>query len=141
MIKSIEVAWLAGLLEGDGYFGQTKECPIIKIEMTSKDTIIRVANLVGSNIWHRKNIWGTAICGARSVALMMTLYTLLGKRRKNTVLGIINRWKNRYTRAPNGFRAMAKCHPDRVVEAFGLCSYCYHHKKYVEKSKLLRKVG
>ncbi len=142
MIKTVDVAWLAGLLEGDGYFGQVRKCPIIKLALTAEDTVIRVASMWGSVVNHRGNMWETTISGARSVAIMMTLYTLLGKHRRSKVSGIINRWRDRgYTRAPNGFRAMATCHPDRPVEGYGLCSYCYHHKKYVEKKRLLRKVG
>ncbi len=139
MIKTVDIAWLAGLLEGDGYFGQVRKCPIIKLAMTAEDTVTRVASMWGSVVNHRRNIWETTISGARSVSIMMTLYTFLGKRRREMVASIILPWRERYSRAPNGFRAMATCHPDRPVEGYGLCSYCYHHERYIEKKKLLRK--
>ncbi len=127
MIKMVDIAWLAGLLEGDGCFGIYRKYPIIKLGMTSEDTVIRAASLMGSKVWHRKNMRETELGGTRAINLMVALYPFLGRRRREKVAEIIGFWRNLpASRAPNGTRSMATCHPDRFVQGLGLCSDCYN---------------
>nr|YP_010835622.1 hypothetical protein NQY40_pgp021 [Ulva meridionalis]WFS80090.1 hypothetical protein [Ulva meridionalis] len=62
-ISEIEIAWLAGLFEGEAYFGLDKRskkrylnstsppAPFIKIAMTDEDIIYRVAKLLNKKYY------------------------------------------------------------------------------------------
>ena len=55
-MSEIEYAWLAGLLEGEGYFQITKPRPnhptqvLIRLSMTDKDVVEKAANLLKVSI-------------------------------------------------------------------------------------------
>ena len=140
-IEVKDVAWLAGLLEGEGCFSLKKEkYPRISLGMTDEDVVIRAASLIKVRVYHHKNVWSFHVHGAYAIQWMMTLYPFFGKRRKEMVVSIIKFWKEyTYSRSSNGIHAMAKCHPDRVLVGFGMCNICY--QRYWKKEQLLKKVG
>ncbi len=144
MIKITDIAWLGGLLEGEGYFCLVHgKYPSIKVAMTDEDTIIRARNIWKSNtkIYHYKNLWRTEVNGAIAVGWMMTLYPFLGKRRREKVTKVIKFWQSYpYARSHNGLQTRSSCHPDRPARSFGLCQPCYK-KQWYEKKKLLKLVG
>lgn len=141
MVKRDDITWLAGLLEGEGWFGISQgRHPLIGIFMTDEDVINKVADIWDKSINKHKNGWRTQINGPYAIGWMMTLYIFLGERRKDRITEVIRFWKEtNYLRAPNGMQSMAKCHPDRVIGGHGLCRSCYQ-KEWREK-QLLRKVG
>lgn len=47
MISDIELGWLAGILEGEGWFGLARKCPCIRVNMTDEDIMIRLSSLLG----------------------------------------------------------------------------------------------
>ena len=142
MIKTIDIAWLAGLLEGEAWFGLTKgKYPVLGVGMTDEDVIIKVADMWDVRVGHYRNIWTARVYGAPAIKWMMILLPFLGKRRRENITSIINGWK-RYSclrRALKEIRSMAKCHPDKLLVAFGLCRNCYM-RRYREE-KLLKKAG
>ena len=147
MIKTTDIAWLGGLLEGEGCFQlQNKKYPLIVLQMTAEDTVVRAATLMESKIYRCGNIWNARTAGVRAIQWMMTLYPFLGKCRQKKVTKIIRFWREyTYTQAPRGIRLMATCHPDKIAMGPNqLCKTChirqYKAKRYSEK-KLLRKVG
>ena len=99
MIQTKDIAWLAGFLEGEGTFGRYRNCLTIRAESTDKDVIHRVAKLLdvpvyASTYTSDKNIkwkptWRFSIHGNRAAGWMMTLYPLLGERRKDKIREII----------------------------------------------------
>jgi len=86
-------AWLAGLLEGEGYFGkgypsQPKQASIA-LEMTDKDIISRVSKLWGVKYCAprvRDSNWSQTyklqIRGARAIKWMKEIYPYMGLRRQ-----------------------------------------------------------
>ncbi len=142
MIKTTEIAWLGGLLEGEGCFGiRKKKYLFIRLKMTDKDTVVKVAAIWKSGVWKYKNTWLTDVNGIRAVEWMMTLYPYLNRNRRNTIIKVVKFWRGHaYTRASKGMHTMATCHPDRKVIASGLCSPCYEKKRWKAK-KLLKKAG
>lgn len=94
-MHTIELHWLAGLLEGEGSFMQGPPSdphkPIISIEMTDKDVVARVSSLFGTKVLtpvKRGQYKQTYVCrvrGARAVALMQQLYPLMGIRRQRQI--------------------------------------------------------
>ena len=78
-MNEIEVAWLAGLLEGEGCFHLRKEDdrPLIKLNMTDRDVIERAARLMGATYSfrpraepHHKDQFVIYLTGPRAQAVM-----------------------------------------------------------------------
>lgn len=94
-----EIAWLAGLLEGEGSFwmltshvaGKQYRYPKVVVNMTDRDIIERVAAMFETSIYtmpiqrnypERKQQWRAQISGARAAEWMRRLYPWLGERRR-----------------------------------------------------------
>ncbi len=144
MVKLTEIAWLGGLLEGEGCFCmQNKIYPLISLSMTSEDAVTKAANLMRSKVYRRGSLWIARTTGAHAISWMMTLYPYLDRIRRESITSIVKIWKEHtYVQAPNGVCLMATCHPDRLaIGSDQLCKVChvreYKARKYREK-KLLR---
>ena len=144
MIKVADIAWLAGLLEGEGCFRLNHgKYPVIVVTMTDEDVIIKAKNIWKSNtrVYHYKNLWRTEVSGAHAVSWMMSLYPFLCERRREKVIKIIKFWQTYpYIRAHNGLQIKASCHPDRPARSFGLCKSCYQKQWYKRKKLLSGKI-
>ncbi len=146
MIKLTEIAWLAGLLEGEGCFylerdrAKKKKYPNIKLQMTDEDIVVKAAVLMKTKVRHYGNTWVTHAYGAYAIQWMMTLYSYLGKNRREKIIKVIQVWKENVYCFQRGMSLMATCHPNKPFYAFGLCKYCYDKKRY-EQKQLLRKAG
>ncbi len=133
MSNTLEIAWLAGLLEGEGCFSY--QCsPGIRIGLTDKDIVERVANNLGHHIRgpykyriNNKPVYYTEIWGSAAIGWMMTLYDFLGERRKQKIKEIIARWKIAKTKAHRlGTARNISCsHLGKRHYAHGLCRNCY----------------
>ena len=136
MKRTIDIAWLSGLLEGDGCFMLTYgKYPIITVTMLKGDTINRVASMWKSRVTRYRNSYTTKVTGVRAIQWMMMIYLFLGNRRRNKVTEIIKFWRNHYERR----RHYATCHPDKLLAGHGLCNTCYQREW--RKRQLLRKAG
>ena len=142
MINTIDMAWLGGLLEGEGWFILKEEkYPTIGINMTAEDTINKVSDMWDRRVYHRRNQWSTVISGAYAIQWMFMLYPFLGECRQKRIREIVKFWREHtYSHASPGIHGMATCHPDRKVHSLGLCRPCYNAQRYI-KRRLLRKVG
>ena len=144
MVSTKDIAWLAGLLEGEGSFtGATKRHPgsiRLAISSTDYDILERVSALLGN-----KGIYGpymsklgkkpyhtVCISGSPAVSWMMTLYTLMGTRRRARIRELITAWRSTGNR-PNGYKP--NCHPDRKHKGKGLCVKCYDQAWYQERKR------
>jgi len=84
--NDLDIAWLAGLLEGEGSFWFNGS-PRVKVAMTDRDIIQRAANLMGTpvhkrnGIHDRKTIWTTELGGKGAVRIMNRILHLMGRRR------------------------------------------------------------
>ncbi len=141
MIKMKDIAWLGGLLEGEGCFGLSeKKYPNIALLMTAEDTVTKVADIWNVRIYKSRNCWKIQINGAYAIMWMLTLYPFLGKCRQKVIADIVKFWRSySHTRAHNGLqrtRLMATCHPDRPNAGFDLCRPCYM-KEYRKRKQLL----
>jgi hypothetical protein len=90
-------AWLAGLLEGEGYFGlissrkknKTYHYARVGLTMTDRDIVARVAALLDATVTtvkpsgvSRLSQFRVVLVGQRAVTLMRALYPLMDIRRK-----------------------------------------------------------
>lgn len=90
MIRSADIAWLAGLLEGEGAFGMSDRSLCVKILMTDRDIIERAAALLRGHTYTRrapkidrprKPAWVAQVKGPWAAGWMMTIYKLQGASR------------------------------------------------------------
>ena len=145
MIKRDDIIWLAGLLEGEGWFGLKEgKYPIITLSMTDEDVVVGVACMWKARVCRYRNVHSIRVYGVHAIGWMMTLYPFLYERRKKMIANVIKFWKEHsYGRmpngAPNGVR-MAKCHPDRSMKAHDLCNSCYMIE-YKKNRRLLNVVN
>jgi len=103
-IDRLDMAWLAGLLEGEGSFVLNRrsngKCDVrIQIAMSDEDVISRVALLLTKGkyrIWDRKGYkmqFLLRVTGTRAAGWMMTLYGLMGLRRRERIRELLAYWK------------------------------------------------
>ena len=97
-----DIYWAAGILEGEGTFVLSGNSPSIKLKMTDPDVVERVYavfNNLGSLYMHKKDreyykqAYTWKVNGKDAIAIMMTIYTLMGERRKEKITSIIQHWK------------------------------------------------
>ena len=97
-----EVAWLAGLLEGEGSFLAVRRkrdgavLPRISMTTTDRDIIDRVVALMGGSVSeirrpNKKVAWGWAVGSFAHVEYWMTrLYPHMGARRRQQIDVVLN---------------------------------------------------
>lgn len=102
-MTEVELAWLAGLLEGEGSFLKPSPCEPtsvrIAVEMTDKDVIDKVSKLWNirycqtrkrrQNLNH-KPTYRIQIKGRRAAELMVKLKPLMGERRQQQIQEALN---------------------------------------------------
>jgi len=94
-----DIGWVAGLLEGEGSFGWSMTTPYVHVSMTDEDVIDRYRRLLdlGQKIvrrWpDRKTAYQVVVRGRRAVAIMMTVYSLMGTRRRARIREVLIRWR------------------------------------------------
>jgi hypothetical protein len=98
-MTDVELAWLAGLLEGEGCFSNRadRNCPVIEVKMTDLDVINRVAEMFGRTAWlipaQRKGYqdqYRTKIQGEPARELMRKLLPMMGERRSARIQELLS---------------------------------------------------
>jgi hypothetical protein len=109
VIKDSEIAWMAGLLEGEGSFtsrnpkskGRIYPYPAIVVRMTDQEPIQRIANLFGTRISRRKDLpsgkplYQATACSAKAAGWMMTLWVEMSPRRRQQIKNSLTAWTRR----------------------------------------------
>ena len=113
-----ERGWLAGLLEGEGYFTLKRgKYPFVQVVSTDKDVVDRVACLVGFGStrgpYYKKNpntkgYYQWQIQGDLAVEVMLTIYDLMMNRRKETILYILANQPDTKIRSRNTKRSLIR---------------------------------
>jgi len=91
-----EVAWLAGLLEGEGCFGYYRG-PTVKLEMTDRDVIERAHPWFSGTVrsYDRRGMQTTytvQVYGQRAIDLMLKVRPYMGARRGAKIDAIVREW-------------------------------------------------
>jgi transcriptional regulator with PAS, ATPase and Fis domain len=98
-VNENDLAWLAGLLEGEGSFlkgpPSSPHLPVIQLHMIDEDVVDRVAKLFGRASYYREDKrrvtrgWRPAyqvqVKGRKAVELMKMLRPLMGRRRREQI--------------------------------------------------------
>lgn len=107
MVNANDIRWLAGYLEGEGYFisGYPPGVrPRIGVKTTDLDVAQRVGRLFEANVrpvrsnegrLGKKQLYTVEANSSKAIGWMMTLYSLLGKRRKEQIRLVLTNWKSR----------------------------------------------
>ncbi len=110
-IDTKDIIWLAGLLEGEGCFnmsGSRNGSARISLNMTDKDVVERAASIMKAPLRirpkreNRKQVFSTELFSNRAAAWMMTLYPLMGMRRKQAIEDTLSIWKNQRFKNKSG---------------------------------------
>jgi hypothetical protein len=138
LASDITVAWLAGILEGEGCF-EYQCSPGIKLGMTDRDIVERVSLALGRNRvrgpyqYHgnKKPVFYTEIWGSSAIAWMRRLLPLMGERRSAKITAHIARWEVAPTKGHKlGSGMTALCHPEKPHYAHRKCRECYRRDRY-----------
>jgi len=114
MIRTVDIYWLAGLLDGEGCFYSNTPfpTPAISINMTDGDTIEKAYRLMGATETLKTSLTPTgktkyqfALRNRRAGSWMMMLYPLLCKRRQQRIREVLTRWKKARAWSPVGPRS------------------------------------
>jgi hypothetical protein len=139
MIKTADIAWIAGIFEGEGTFRISgNSCPVMAVGMTDKDIIERVAIILNVRVTgpirnrvvgglSENPVWRATLCGMQAAGWMMTIFGHMGIRRQEKIAEVLERWKHRKGGRPRGYAPT--CHPERKTYARGLCNACYFRMK------------
>lgn len=147
-----EIAWIAGLLEGEGCFKVTKkfQIPMITIGMTDRDTIEKARSILGGNSGihernglkdNHKRIYVFSVSPSRlAIEWMQLLYPFMGERRKSKISEIINIYELKPKRSDG-----VKCAKGHVFEEVGYfinnrgtkyCKICHREAGKIQQQKL-----
>lgn len=106
-ISDNDLLWLAGLLEGEGWFckaNKKRNCPSMGVEMTDLDIIERVSKLFNRKIYkikgqkeHYKDTYLVKLSGSHAVELMKRLKSLMGFRRQKQIQEAIDSYDPKIT--------------------------------------------
>lgn len=126
-LTSVQIAWVAGLIEGEGTFGVTQtNSPFIAIQMNDKDVLEQAQSIMnGTSLYgpykHRRGDsydtphYRLAVYGTLAISWMMTLYTLMQSRRKAKMKYIIDWWIQK-PKVKKGRRAkIERCYTESLV--------------------------
>lgn len=99
----MDLAWLAGLFEGEGYIGLRRSYqPVLQLDMTDQDVIDRVLVVAGVGYLRPpkmlpsgKTCYRWSVTSSKdAAALLMTLYPLLGVRRQAAGRAALLAWRD-----------------------------------------------
>ena len=90
-LSGADLAWLAGLLEGEGCFWYDRGSMVVSVSMTDKDVIARFAKMAEVKFNRctqrppRKDMWRAYVCGKRAIALLEGILPFMGERRAERI--------------------------------------------------------
>lgn len=96
-----QIHYIAGLLEGEGCFLMANSATL-QLSMVDRDIVHKIRDIMDSTskvdaqqkTSTNKIIYSFRLYGSKAIQWMMTLYPLMGERRKAKIKEIINLWKN-----------------------------------------------
>ena len=107
-MKMTDRAWLAGIVEGEGYIGFNRNhykktvytCPVVEIGMQDKDVIAKAAKLFGKRVLGPYGPYGmakrpsfqTQVFASDAIRILQLILPWLGKRRACRAREVL-RWK------------------------------------------------
>lgn len=143
MISTLDIAWAAGFLEGEGSFLYYKgTSPSVTAAQNQKEPLDRLVKLFGGHLWlkpptgfSKLPIWTWKLPARRSMEVAMTLYVLMSPKRQEQIESMIRQWRAaRLMRVP-GDMICTRGHPltgynaQRVKGKYLHCRTCKNDLK------------
>lgn len=129
------IAWLAGLLEGEGTFTSMTNYPLISVEMADLDVMQRAAQILDAHVRPRTTErgpargWSPTFCmavsGARASDWMKALRPWMGERRRGQIDRALAAYRPVRLSTPPPACVVAGCEADH--RSRGLC-----HRHYMQ---------
>lgn len=102
-VKSADIYWLAGLLEGEGSFFCRPDGSVAGLKIASKDedVVFRARSIVGTSYsvsggcYNGCYMYNYQVYGTLAIQWMMTLLPLMGNRRRQKIIDCLTFWKAR----------------------------------------------
>lgn len=102
-VTAKEIAWIAGILEGEGSFSfrERNGCACIALQMTDKDVVERVRDIMWPSRSVRENsrpapykgLYLFMLTGISAIQWMMTILPLMGSRRRKQIMHALIYWR------------------------------------------------
>jgi len=97
----LDLAWLAGLFEGEGNVSINGKSLTVRIKMTDEDIVLHAATIMGARVYSmpsprtrgRKPTWIAQAKGSVAAGVIMTLYPWLGIRRREQARTALAAWR------------------------------------------------
>lgn len=89
-----DLAWLAGLLDGEGCFDTPRGNPRVRVKMSDHDVVLRAADIMSARTYPeivegRKPLLVAQVTGKQAVAVLRAILPFLGARRTTKATEII----------------------------------------------------
>jgi hypothetical protein len=134
MLQEKDLYWLAGILEGEGYFySQTDKYPLgIAVEMTDLDIIERICKLLKTKYCcpkkreeHHKQSYKVVLRGKKAIAVMILLLPMMGERRSEKIRECIQFHLEKEVGRNNRIEEIKKLrnegvHPKDIAKIYGI---------------------
>src|SRR3990167_9308464 len=115
-VSTIDLAWTAGFIEGEGSFGFRKIRPrgnpsgqpdVVAVQV-QREPLEKLQRLFGGWLYVNKKVrppsrsplWRWGITGPRAIGVMYSLYPLMSSRRRKQIVSVVSEWRKlpgRYT--------------------------------------------
>lgn len=124
-----DLYWLAGLVEGEGCYKAQGGALALQIAMTDRDVIERAAMILSKRVYvqekapPRQRMYATVVSGPRAAGWMMTLYPLMGQRRRAKITDCLNQWRV-------ATRKRTHCKEGHALEGSNLYQYTSKRQKF-----------
>lgn len=102
MVTVKDIAWIAGILEGEGSFSW-QNTPRIQVASIDFDVINRVGYMINKKIiikikssksgYNKKKMYYFQANGSEAAQWMMTIYCLMSDRRKEKIKWVLSNWR------------------------------------------------
>lgn len=158
-VRAEEMAWLAGLLEGEGSFmvgpPSSPRRPTLQMSMTDRDVVARAASIIGCNVMtlrarevHWQEAYGLRVRGAGAVNWMRALRPYLGERRTAQVDRALASYDPRPTSkltAEDAAEALGRLRDGetvaQVAERFSVSIWCIYDLRLGRTHRDLKRPG
>ena len=114
MVKTLDIAWTAGFLEGEGTFRITKSNSVnVTAPQKGREMLDRLVSLFGGQVYGpettKRNIYQWQLNAESAVGLMMTVYSFMSIKRKGEITKALTKWRSLPLRN------------SKYIEVFGTC--------------------
>jgi hypothetical protein len=100
MVSLIDIGWLAGFIEGEGTIDASRRYGLV-FATTDADVAARAVRILGGNlngpyrhhVEGRKPFWRGTVHGSKAAGWCMTLYPLMGERRRAKIREWLRKWR------------------------------------------------